>query len=46
MLIGLFPPSSGDAYISGKNLTSELDQIHTLMGICPQHNVTIFLIDN
>lgn len=39
MLIGLFPPSNGDAYVSGKNLTSELNQIHTLMGICPQHDV-------
>eukprot|EP01114_Cavostelium_apophysatum_P009754 TRINITY_DN2300_c0_g1_i1.p1 TRINITY_DN2300_c0_g1~~TRINITY_DN2300_c0_g1_i1.p1 ORF type:complete len:1800 (+),score=493.64 TRINITY_DN2300_c0_g1_i1:225-5624(+) len=39
MLIGLFPPSSGTAYVQNYNLQDQMDSIHTFMGICPQHDV-------
>lgn len=39
MLIGLFKPSSGTAFIRGFNLEDEIESIHTFMGICPQHDV-------
>lgn len=39
MLIGLFDSTSGTAYICKKNLKNDLEEIHTFMGICPQHDV-------
>eukprot|EP01117_Protostelium_nocturnum_P005730 TRINITY_DN2068_c0_g1_i1.p1 TRINITY_DN2068_c0_g1~~TRINITY_DN2068_c0_g1_i1.p1 ORF type:complete len:1746 (+),score=587.77 TRINITY_DN2068_c0_g1_i1:107-5344(+) len=39
MLIGLFPASSGTAYIHGRNMEDSLDEIRTIMGVCPQHDV-------
>uniref|UniRef100_A0A8C8RKB3 ABC transporter domain-containing protein n=1 Tax=Pelusios castaneus TaxID=367368 RepID=A0A8C8RKB3_9SAUR len=39
ILSGLLPPSSGTAYILGRDIRSEMDSIRKTMGMCPQHNV-------
>ena len=39
MLTGLFPPTSGTAFIGGNSVTSDMDLIRRSLGICPQHNV-------
>ncbi|XP_019618294.1 PREDICTED: ATP-binding cassette sub-family A member 1-like [Branchiostoma belcheri] len=43
ILTGLFPPSSGTAYVDGKDIRFEIDNIRKSLGMCPQHNV---LFDN
>ncbi|KAK7490493.1 hypothetical protein BaRGS_00018279 [Batillaria attramentaria] len=44
ILTGLFPPTSGTAYIYGKNIQTEMDQIRQSLGVCPQHNVLFDLL--
>lgn len=39
ILTGLFPPTSGTAFILGKDIRSELSTIRQNLGVCPQHNV-------
>ncbi|XP_077188183.1 phospholipid-transporting ATPase ABCA7 isoform X2 [Paroedura picta] len=39
ILTGLLPPSSGTAYILGRDICSEMDLIRKTLGMCPQHNV-------
>jgi ABC-type multidrug transport system ATPase subunit len=39
MLTGFFEPTSGTAFINGKNIIGEIDEIHAIMGICPQHDI-------
>ncbi|BHF81068.1 hypothetical protein SprV_0702419700 [Sparganum proliferum] len=39
ILTGIYPASSGDAYICGKNIRTEMSAIRTFLGLCPQHNV-------
>lgn len=39
MLTGLFPPSSGTAYIDGKDIRTDLNSVRSSLGLCPQHNV-------
>lgn len=39
ILTGLFPPTSGTAFILGKDIRSELSAIRQNLGVCPQHNV-------
>uniref|UniRef100_UPI00398ECFE0 phospholipid-transporting ATPase ABCA1-like isoform X2 n=1 Tax=Pristiophorus japonicus TaxID=55135 RepID=UPI00398ECFE0 len=39
ILTGLFPPTSGTAYILGRDIFTEMDTIRKSLGICPQHNV-------
>ncbi|OQR95862.1 ATP-binding Cassette (ABC) Superfamily, partial [Thraustotheca clavata] len=39
MLTGLFPPTKGTAYVFGKTITQDMDQLRTSMGVCPQHDV-------
>lgn len=43
MLTGLFPASSGRAYISGYEISRDMAQIRRNLGLCPQHDV---LFDN
>ncbi|XP_046522803.1 phospholipid-transporting ATPase ABCA3 isoform X2 [Equus quagga] len=43
MLTGLFPPTSGRAYISGYEISQDMVQIRKNLGLCPQHDV---LFDN
>ncbi|KAG9351082.1 hypothetical protein JZ751_024972, partial [Albula glossodonta] len=39
ILIGLFPPTSGTAYINGKDIRTDMDAIRQSLGMCPQHNI-------
>ena len=39
MLVGLYPPSSGSAYIMGYNLSTQLDRIRSTIGYCPQVDI-------
>ncbi|XP_055991191.1 phospholipid-transporting ATPase ABCA3 [Sorex fumeus] len=43
MLTGLFPPTSGRAYIGGYEISRDMAQIRKSLGLCPQHDV---LFDN
>lgn len=40
---GLFPPTSGRAYINGYEISQDMVQIRKSLGLCPQHDV---LFDN
>ncbi|XP_059140192.1 phospholipid-transporting ATPase ABCA1-like [Physella acuta] len=44
ILTGLFPPTSGTAYIYGHNILTDLDEIRSGLGMCPQHNVLFDLL--
>uniref|UniRef100_A0A8C0FTL6 P-type phospholipid transporter n=1 Tax=Bubo bubo TaxID=30461 RepID=A0A8C0FTL6_BUBBB len=44
ILTGLFPPTSGTAFILGKDIRSELSAIRQNLGVCPQHNVLFDLL--
>lgn len=39
MLTGLLPPSSGDATVFGHSITTEMNEIRKVMGVCPQHDI-------
>ena len=39
MLCGIFPPTSGKAYVMGFNLKNQLDQIRSIVGFCPQVDI-------
>uniref|UniRef100_A0A147BM79 Putative lipid exporter abca1 n=1 Tax=Ixodes ricinus TaxID=34613 RepID=A0A147BM79_IXORI len=39
ILTGLYPPTSGTAFICGRDVRSEMDAIRRSLGTCPQHNV-------
>ncbi|XP_022844965.1 ABC transporter A family member 7-like [Olea europaea var. sylvestris] len=39
MMIGLIKPSSGAAYVHGLDIRTDMDQIYTSMGVCPQHDL-------
>lgn len=39
MLTGLFPPTLGDARVGGFSITNEIDNVHKIMGLCPQFDV-------
>lgn len=39
MLTGLFKPTSGTAYIDGKDIRYRIDDARKSLGLCPQHNV-------
>ncbi len=39
MLTGLYPPSGGRAFIGGYDVVRQTDQVHLLIGTCPQHDV-------
>ena len=39
ILTGLFPPTEGTAYIHGKDIRTDMDDIRHNLGTCPQHNV-------
>ncbi|KAK7490495.1 hypothetical protein BaRGS_00018281 [Batillaria attramentaria] len=44
ILTGLFPPTSGTAYIYGKDIERDTDVIRQSLGMCPQHNVLFDLL--
>lgn len=37
MLTGLFQPTSGTAFIDGKDIRNDIDSIRGSLGLCPQH---------
>uniref|UniRef100_A0A2P2LAL7 ABC transporter A family member 1 isoform X1 n=1 Tax=Rhizophora mucronata TaxID=61149 RepID=A0A2P2LAL7_RHIMU len=39
MLVGLLLPTSGDALVLGKNITTDMDEIRTVLGVCPQSDI-------
>ncbi|MGH0175784.1 UNVERIFIED_CONTAM: hypothetical protein FKN15_071998 [Acipenser sinensis] len=39
MLTGLFPPTSGHAYINGYDICQDMTLIRRSLGLCPQHDV-------
>ncbi|KAJ8755578.1 hypothetical protein K2173_022157 [Erythroxylum novogranatense] len=39
MLVGLVPPTSGDALILGKNIATDMDDIRNFLGVCPQNDI-------
>jgi ABC-type multidrug transport system ATPase subunit len=38
-MIGFLKPTSGTAFIQGLNIQTEMDQIYSCMGVCPQHDL-------
>uniref|UniRef100_A0A671L7L9 ATP-binding cassette sub-family A member 1-like n=1 Tax=Sinocyclocheilus anshuiensis TaxID=1608454 RepID=A0A671L7L9_9TELE len=44
ILTGLFPPTSGTAYIQGKDIRTDLNTIRQNLGVCPQHNVLFSML--
>ncbi|KAK8930484.1 ABC transporter A family member 7 [Platanthera zijinensis] len=39
MMTGLLSPTSGTALIHGLNIRSNMDEIYSSMGVCPQHDL-------
>uniref|UniRef100_A0ACD5ZUL1 Uncharacterized protein n=1 Tax=Avena sativa TaxID=4498 RepID=A0ACD5ZUL1_AVESA len=39
MMIGLIPPTSGTAYVHGMDIRTDMNDIYTTMGVCPQHDL-------
>uniref|UniRef100_A0A7E4VBK1 ABC transporter domain-containing protein n=2 Tax=Panagrellus redivivus TaxID=6233 RepID=A0A7E4VBK1_PANRE len=39
ILSGLFPPSSGTAWVYGHDIRTSMNTIRDNLGVCPQHNV-------
>ncbi|OAP07780.1 AtABCA1 [Arabidopsis thaliana] len=39
MLVGLLPPTSGDALILGNSIITNMDEIRKELGVCPQHDI-------
>ena len=39
MLTGMFKPTSGTAYIDGKDIRDRMDEARNSLGLCPQHNI-------
>jgi len=39
ILTGLYAPSSGTAYVNGKNIRHHMDEIRREIGICPQFDI-------
>nr|XP_020447202.1 retinal-specific ATP-binding cassette transporter [Monopterus albus] len=39
ILTGLYPPTSGTAYINGRDIRTDMDIIRSSMGTCPQYNI-------
>ncbi|PON86894.1 ABC transporter A, ABCA [Trema orientale] len=39
MLVGLVPPTSGDALVFRQNIISDMDEIRKGLGVCPQNDI-------
>ncbi|KAA8517124.1 hypothetical protein F0562_017417 [Nyssa sinensis] len=39
MLVGLLPPTAGDALVFGKNILTDMDEIRKGLGVCPQNDI-------
>ena len=40
-MIGLVMPSSGTAFVQGLDIQTDMDEIYTSMGVCPQHEYVL-----
>lgn len=39
MLTGMFPPSNGTALVNGYDIRTNMDNVRSSLGLCPQHNI-------
>ncbi|XWS56284.1 hypothetical protein CRYUN_Cryun09bG0072800 [Craigia yunnanensis] len=39
MLVGLLPPTSGDALVFRKSILTDMNEIRKELGVCPQHDI-------
>lgn len=39
ILTGLYPPTSGTAYVNGRDIRTDFDSVRSSMGMCPQYNI-------
>lgn len=39
ILVGLFPPTAGTAYINGHDIRTDLTRVRESLGLCPQYDV-------
>jgi ABC-type multidrug transport system ATPase subunit len=39
MLVGLFPPNAGTAYVNSHSITTEMDDVYLSLGFCPQFTI-------
>jgi ATP-binding cassette subfamily A (ABC1) protein 3 len=39
ILTGLYPPTSGHAYVNGLDISQKMDEIRRHMGLCPQQDL-------
>lgn len=39
MLVGLIPPTTGDAIVFGKSILTDMDEIRKVLGVCPQNDI-------
>jgi ABC-type multidrug transport system ATPase subunit len=39
VLTGLYPPTTGDAWVQGLSIRTDLDQIRMSIGVCPQFDL-------
>ena len=42
MLVGLVPPSGGEAYMSGLCITQDMQKIRQNLGVCPQVRLILY----
>ena len=40
-MIGLIRPTSGTAYVHGMDINTDMGNIYTNMGVCPQHKYVL-----
>jgi len=38
-LIGVYPPTAGEAKLAGYNINTDMKQVYRRIGICPQHDI-------
>lgn len=39
MLTGLIQPTEGEAFIHGRDIFKDMNELRKILGVCPQHNV-------
>ena len=39
MITGIYPPSEGNAWISGFDIINNIEKVHLNMGVCPQFDI-------
>ncbi len=39
MMVGLYRPSSGHAYIAGYGINTQMPKVYLNIGVCPQHDI-------